>query len=710
MKPLQSICFSFFALFFFFFFFSLHAKNIFPIYLHTSEWRLVEGFEKTYLQNGIPKEKSVTVRKLPILPNNIFNTPISFKGIKEYSMETFFVLEAPDSNRDLALHFAGIGENWRIYLNGQLISSYFYVKDGKLQKYRYLRNLDISVSRGILKKGKNHLFIHLAGYPPSSFLSKNFLLGLTFKEGYTLDYERKILQEHEELGKILLDLIYLFFGAYHLFFYFRWKEKVYNLYFALFSFFLSIHFLSFSNLSNSLFTESTITVFSAYSSQPLALLLFLLFLRSYLLEGIAINRAVISFIILNSLILLGFLSFGPRAYQTFLIAWYFVALPQIIYILYFLIYSVYKKLKDAKLLLYGVFSLSLFLAWDILDTLFIHTSIRLMQYGYFTFISSIVLILANRFIELHKESETLNYELNEHKNAIQRFVPHEFIEVLGKKEAKDIQLGDSVDKEMTVLFSDIRSFTHISETINSREVFYFLNLYLKRMEKAIEINRGFVDKYLGDGILALYSDSEDSKFNSDERAILSAIEMQDKLKKFNKRIKNKLKFPEIKIGIGIHSGNLILGTVGSKRRIDTTVIGDTVNLASRLEALTRDYETSIIISENTYQQIKNPELFKIREVDYVRVKGRERSVKIFEVYNNNPKELITQKDKLQDLFSSAIENYRIQNFEMALSDFCKYKEALGTDAVSQLYIKRCEMFLQSPPPPDWQFYTDIAHK
>ncbi len=205
----------------------------------------------------------------------------------------------------------------------------------------------------------------------------------------------------------------------------------------------------------------------------------------------------------------------------------------------------------------------------------------------------------------------------------EKFVPKEFINQLDKESILDIQLGDQVLKDMTVLFCDIRSFTTLSEKMDPQDNFNFINAYLKRIEPSITRNDGFIDKYIGDAVMALFP-------GDPVNAVNAAAGMLSSLAVYNeKRIKEGKQ--AINIGIGIHSGSLMLGTIGVENRMEGTVISDNVNLASRLEGLNKTYGTSIIISEQVLRQSGNPENMNVRYIDKVNIIGRVNTVRIYEV-------------------------------------------------------------------------------
>lgn len=274
-----------------------------------------------------------------------------------------------------------------------------------------------------------------------------------------------------------------------------------------------------------------------------------------------------------------------------------------------------------------------------------------------------------------------------------RFVPTQFLDILGKNSIYDIQQGDQVEREMTVLFTDIRSFTEISESMTPKENFDFINHYLAYMEPVIGRNHGFIDKYIGDSIMALFpGDTED--------AVNAAIEMRIKLAKFN-QVMTQYGKDSVDSGIGIHSGNLMLGVVGGEKRIDGTVISDAVNLASRLEGLTKIYGGSIIVSKDSLVRIHDSERYEYRFLDVVKVKGKEKTVYLFEILDGEPEHNRDLKGKTKNRFEKATEIYQNKDFENALKEFQAIVAINPNDTAAHFYIKRCKKFLKNGIPEDW---------
>ncbi len=284
-------------------------------------------------------------------------------------------------------------------------------------------------------------------------------------------------------------------------------------------------------------------------------------------------------------------------------------------------------------------------------------------------------------------------DISQMTEAYSRFVPKQFLEYLGKEKFTDIKLGDQVQKEMSVMFTDIRSFTEMSEKMTPKENFDFINHYLGFMTPVIDNNNGFIDKYVGDSIMALFSDNP-------EDAINAGIEMRIKLSQFNQMM-IQLGKPVINSGIGIHSGSLMLGVVGGEGRMDGTVISDAVNLASRLEGLTKIYGSSIIISQDTLIKINNPEKYNYRFLDIVKVKGKQEAVYVFEVLDGDPDDVKQLKLETKQDFSDAIKFYKSKDFGEALKLFTQIYELNKHDKAASVYIERCNKFIKHGVPEDW---------
>jgi len=278
------------------------------------------------------------------------------------------------------------------------------------------------------------------------------------------------------------------------------------------------------------------------------------------------------------------------------------------------------------------------------------------------------------------EREKFTEELFELNQSFSRFVPRQFLQFLGKKSIIDVQLGDQVQQEMSVLFSDIRSFTTLSEKMTPEDNFKFINAYLSRMEPAIIEHQGFIDKYIGDEIMALFSGEADN-------AVKAAIAMLHRLAEYN-TTRQRPERPPLKIGIGINTGSLMLGTVGGHSRMDSTVISDAVNLAARLENLTKDYGVNLLISHHTFARLQNPTQYAIRLLDQVKVKGKSKSVAVFEVLDGEPEDVREAKLATKTIFEEALLLYYRHSFKKSAEYFQECLRQNPWDQAAEIYLER----------------------
>jgi two-component system, sensor histidine kinase ChiS len=283
-----------------------------------------------------------------------------------------------------------------------------------------------------------------------------------------------------------------------------------------------------------------------------------------------------------------------------------------------------------------------------------------------------------------------------------RFVPHELLRLLDKGSILDVKLGDQTEKEMTVLFSDIVSFTRLSETMTPFENFNFINSYLRRMGPEIRANGGIIDKYIGDAIMALFPTRPDD-------ALAAAVAMQRKLWEYNEH-RAKSGYPPIAIGVGVNRGKLMLGTVGEHERMDGSVIADTVNLCSRLEGLTRIYGSAILTTGSTLRSLAAPRSFTYRFIDRVRVKGRQEAVLVFEVMDGERDEVIARRLSYKSELAHAQRMYFSRRFDEALRIVSDLARDNPDDTVLGIYRARSEKLVGSGVPEGWKGVEEIDMK
>jgi len=288
---------------------------------------------------------------------------------------------------------------------------------------------------------------------------------------------------------------------------------------------------------------------------------------------------------------------------------------------------------------------------------------------------------------LKTSPEELKQSMESIVRAYSRFVPREIISLMGKDDISNVSLGDYIEKTMTILFSDIRDFTSLSEEMTPRENFAFINSYMACMNPVIARNGGIIDKYIGDAIMALFPVNADN-------ALHCAIDMLAELRSFNKKIK-KSGYSSVKIGIGLNTGLMMLGIIGGKHFIETTVISDAVNLASRIESMTKDYQTPLLISEHTYYSLKDISLYHTRFIDRVRVKGKAQCQSVYEVFDADPAPLRKAKRDKKIIFEEALAHYHFKEVARAKKILAGYLRQVPDDTVAQVYHDRCIRYLKT---------------
>ena len=274
-----------------------------------------------------------------------------------------------------------------------------------------------------------------------------------------------------------------------------------------------------------------------------------------------------------------------------------------------------------------------------------------------------------------------------------RFVPREFLGLLDKGELTEIHISDNVQRSMTILFTDIRSYTTISESMDPQILLSFLNSYYGILDPIISRNNGFIDAFIGDAVMALFPGGA-------KKAILAAIDIRIALRDFHHQSGHDTQ-TGLNTGFGLHCGEVTLGAVGTNKRMQTTAIGDAVNLAARIEALTKLFGVSLIISSEVCQELPSPSGFKIRSIDLVRVKGKQEVVELFEVFDADPPKILQGKSESLDLFNEAMRLYREGNFQRAIEKLTLCQKICPEDTIPAIYITRCSTMQRLPPGDTW---------
>lgn len=292
--------------------------------------------------------------------------------------------------------------------------------------------------------------------------------------------------------------------------------------------------------------------------------------------------------------------------------------------------------------------------------------------------------------------------LNSIHRATSKFVPAEFIKSVGRESITEVILGDFTEKNVTVLFTDVRDYTGLSESMTPEQNFKFVNAYVGRMGPIIQQNKGFVNQYLGDGIMALFP-------HEAEHALDAAIEMQRTLALYNKRRMEK-GYKRISVGMGLHTGPLVMGIIGDVNRNDTAIIADTVNSASRVEGVTKHYGANITISEASLKTIDNAEDFNLRHLGKVKVKGKEKALGIYECFDGDSSESIALKIATRKDYEKGLKLFFAKEFLKASEAFDKVLHKNPKDTIAKYFIAKAAEYIISGTAKDWEVVNVLNEK
>ncbi|TVP54853.1 MAG: GAF domain-containing protein [Gemmatimonadales bacterium] len=286
--------------------------------------------------------------------------------------------------------------------------------------------------------------------------------------------------------------------------------------------------------------------------------------------------------------------------------------------------------------------------------------------------------------------------------AQERFVPSQFLENLGHEDISAVGLGEYVARTMSVLFCDLRNFTPLAERLGPRAMIELLNRYFSRLADPIAETGGFIDSYNGDEVMALFGLPADGP-------VEAGIRMCRVLQTFNRELAAE-DGPTLVMGVGVHTGPLVLGTVGGHDRLKCGVVGDTVNVASRIEQLTRFYDAAFLLGQPTVDGLRDPGRFSLRRVDRVAVKGKETGLDIHEVLDAESPERRAGKESTRDALDHGMERYFDRDFRGAADAFRDALARTPDDVVFTRLLERAESYASRPPPEGWEGVEILTHK
>lgn len=625
---------------------------------------------------------SCTANKINVSVPLEWNNYLGRVSQNGYGYGSFRLTVLTNPNYKYGIHIKDLANAGRIYVNKKLVYQAGVAARTPEQHVPQYKPayvfLDTDTDRfEIIAEVSN--FSHLSGGLWSG-------IDIGRREQINLSRERELIVSFFLFGAIFI------MGLFHSVLYLVRREERAYLNFGLFCFIISISSLFRSRMLFYYFEDinwelsNKIEYLSILLCLPLFYSFFYLSYKKYFSQ----LARKISFLIGYGLSLI--VCFSAVAFYSYLLG--FIQIILVVYallIIYQLIKTLFDKRHSTWVLIAGFILFFVTLVHDILLT---HNYIQgdnLVMYGVFAFIIMQAFFLAVKNALTYKRVEALSQSLLKTNRALEKFVPSDFLHLLDKPDITSVELGNNIEREMTIMFSDIRAFTVISESMTPQKAFEFINEYLKKMGPVIRKHNGFIDKYIGDGIMALFP-------NNNDDAVNAAKEMIHCLKEFNED--NKLKnLPLINIGIGIHTGPCMLGTVGEYERMDSTVISDSVNLAARIESLTKHYRTQIIISEETFKGLSGNAELRYRYIGIARVKGKSLTTKLYEILPGeeiNPEHI--------SLFHSALELYMHKKFENAKAGFENLGAIYPEDGVVAYYLEHTLQYMNKGLGDNWNAF------
>lgn len=301
--------------------------------------------------------------------------------------------------------------------------------------------------------------------------------------------------------------------------------------------------------------------------------------------------------------------------------------------------------------------------------------------------------LESQVAEQSDEISAANSKMEEANRIFSAFVPQTFINLLEREDILEIKLGDHAEMEMAVLFADIVGFTDLAAKMGPEASFRFINAYLSWISPIIRMNKGLIDKYAGDTIMAIFPESVGD-------ALQSAVEMQQAMQRFNEQF-IAAGIPPIRIGIGVHWGKLMLGIVGEAERMATNVISDAINVAARLERLTRRYDVGIVTSGVALEHLGDNRTYSARPIDRIRVKGRGETTNVYEIYDGDSAERKALKEATHDEYTEGVELYYERQFTEANLRIARVLSQTPNDKVVRQFQQRIAAAIANGVAADW---------
>lgn len=595
-------------------------------------------------------------------------------------------------------------------------------KEVYLNSEKYISSFSLSKDTPIPPKAARELILPNTEITSITIHISNFLLrngGLLQAPDIGLKDELELVQKKNLAWDFIIFSSLFVIGLYHLGLFLQRSDDKSSLYFSIVC--TTLCFRQFLTGNDSIY--EFIPNFSWYWATILGHLFYFLsviFFLSYVksLFKIFFDKIYYSYQVIFSLISIIIL-FNDLSILNIFTKISFYILPIILlHILWIIIGNI--KTIQGKIFLITFLILLLCALNDMLLFLRIIDSVFLGSTGFLFFFLGQASLLSSLFSKAFKENSEMKSilqikvnELNDMNTTLSKFVPKDFLNELGKNNITEFELGDAMEGDFTILFSDMRSFSTLAEGMTPTELIAFINTYLSTVVPLIHKYNGFVITYLGDAIMAAFP-------HRPSDALRSALGIMEALNGLNqKRFQEKQH--EIKIGIGINSGTSMIGIIGDKGRMEPTIMSDVVNLAARMESLTKQYGMNIVFSNATYERLTKVEKeeFKYRVVDEVRVVGKKNSVSLLELYKNGWNDYTDLKIKYQEKYEYAYNLYKKGDIKESYLIFKYLFNRNPVDKACFVLLQRCEKLLEKDNngklilkklPPHWDYIHNLVTK
>jgi len=495
-------------------------------------------------------------------------------------------------------------------------------------------------------------------------------------------------------------------GILHFFIFLFYRSAYENLYYAVYVLFSGFTFFLWFTSTDPYFTHPLLIFYVVFSISWLAGLRFVYTVSLDLLPKRFYLFVFLWIMVLISKIPLQFNLVAVEQYNIFQRIYHITAIAQLVEMFRVVVQLHLQKRERSGILILGILIFELAIFYNVLIDFGLlnkrsYTQLVVVT-GYAFNLVCYSIFLAREVAVNNRRLHNLNKKLTQINEAIFRFVPQKMLRYIGEEDIVAINLSDQKQHNMTVLFADVRDFTTLSEGMSPAENFNFINILLNEIGPIIRQKNGFIDKYMGDAIMALFPESADD-------AVKAGIQILETVKTLNQK-RQLSKDPPIKMGVGIHTGELMLGIIGESERIEGTVISDVVNTSARLEGLTKRYGCAMLASQETLNLLDKNGNYQSRFVERVKVKGRQGVVKVYEIYDADLAELQAQKVATHNQLQLGIDHYYQADFSASQQIMTNILSSFPEDQIASLYLKQSQHYLRTGISDSWSGVFEMEHK